>query len=294
MAKHILLAEDSVTMQKAIEMTLAGEDVTLTVTATVDEALARARQRRPDLVLADLSLPGKNGYDLAAAIKQEDRSIPVLLLHGSAVTFDPQRAMRSGAEGEVVKPFETQELIDRVNALLEGTDAIGMSGPVEPLGEPLSAATMAPAGALTAGGVVAGPAYPRRRWGWPPLGTISTAPGTGSGVLLPPDARRWRVRPWRRAPSRRARPRPPRPWRRVRRRRRLRPSRRRWLRAHCPRRRWRRARRLAPPAGVPAPEPLRRAGGGGPRPSRRPSRSPSRPSCRPRSWPSRCPPSICP
>ncbi|MBK8482362.1 MAG: response regulator [Proteobacteria bacterium] len=187
MAKHILLAEDSVTMQKVVAMTLAGEDVTLSVTATVDDALASARSRRPDLVIADLSLQGKNGYDLAAAIKAEDGAIPVVLLHGSAVPLDSARAMRSGADGELVKPFETQALIEKLWSLMEGSDAVSMPGPVEPLGEPLSAATRAPAGAgAAAAGVHRAPPAARAAAGARPLGAVSTAPGTGAGAVPPP------------------------------------------------------------------------------------------------------------
>ncbi|MCK5798783.1 MAG: response regulator, partial [Deltaproteobacteria bacterium] len=118
MAKKILLAEDSVTMQKVVQMTFEAEDVTVTTVATAAEALARAREMDPDVVLADLSMPGENGYDICAALKQRGGP-PVLLLHGLTQSLDAERARQVGADADLAKPFESQALIDLVNDLLE-------------------------------------------------------------------------------------------------------------------------------------------------------------------------------
>ena len=120
MSKRLLLADDSITIQKVIQITFAHEDYELTITDNGDSAFARAKDLVPDLVLADVYMPGKNGYELCAAIKQEPalQHIPVLLLAGSFEPFDEGKARSAGADSWIEKPFESQALIDRVATLL--------------------------------------------------------------------------------------------------------------------------------------------------------------------------------
>jgi CheY-like chemotaxis protein len=120
MSKKLLLADDSITIQKVIQITFANEDCQLTITDNGDTAYDRARELHPDLVLADVYMPGKNGYELCAAIKQTPslQHVPVLLLAGSFEPFDEARARAVGAADWIEKPFESQTLIDKVAALL--------------------------------------------------------------------------------------------------------------------------------------------------------------------------------
>ena len=66
MSKKLLLADDSVTIQKVIEITFANEDYDLTIVGNGDAALEKARLNPPDLILADIIMPGKNGYELCS------------------------------------------------------------------------------------------------------------------------------------------------------------------------------------------------------------------------------------
>ena len=120
MPKTLLLADDSVTIQKVVGISFANEDVTLVAVDNGDDALAKARETRPDVILADVVMPGKNGYEVCEAIKADPelRHIPVLLLTGTFEAFDEERAQRCGAAGHVAKPFEAQMLVDQVNRLL--------------------------------------------------------------------------------------------------------------------------------------------------------------------------------
>jgi len=120
MAKTLLLADDSVTIQKVVNISFASEDVTLVTVDNGDDALERARETRPDLILADVVMPGKNGYEVCEAIKADPdlAHIPVLLLTGTFEAFDEERAARAGAAGHVAKPFEAQALVSQVNRLL--------------------------------------------------------------------------------------------------------------------------------------------------------------------------------
>ena len=85
MSRKLLLADDSITIQKVIQIIFAHEDYELTITDNGDSALTQAHEIKPDLVIADISMPGKNGYELCDAIKQSSdlQDTPVLLLAGS-------------------------------------------------------------------------------------------------------------------------------------------------------------------------------------------------------------------
>jgi len=120
MAKKLLLADDSVTIQKVVGISFANEDVEILSVDNGDDALSRARETLPDIVLADVVMPGKNGYEVCEALKADSRlaHVPVMLLTGTFEAFDEDRAARVGADGHITKPFEAQSLVDQVNQLL--------------------------------------------------------------------------------------------------------------------------------------------------------------------------------
>jgi len=120
MPKTLLLADDSVTIQKVVGISFANEDVTLVTVDNGDDAVARVREARPDIVLADVVMPGMNGYEVCESIKSDPelRHTPVLLLTGTFEAFDEERAARVGADGHITKPFEAQSLVDQVNTRL--------------------------------------------------------------------------------------------------------------------------------------------------------------------------------
>ena len=122
MPKQILLVEDSVTMQKVVQIAFAREDFEIRSATSADEALSRIREGRPDIVVADAGLTGKSGYDLAAAVKAEasTKDVPVLLLTGNFNPYDEARGQRSGVDAFLVKPFDTQSVIDKVKSLTGG------------------------------------------------------------------------------------------------------------------------------------------------------------------------------
>jgi CheY-like chemotaxis protein len=137
MPKRILVADDSVTIQKAFAMVFGGQDITLAMARSADEALSSARQGRPDLVIADAALGNGNGYDLCAALKAEPtlRAVPVLILASSHVPYDDTRGQRVGAVGALIKPFESQSLIDQVSVVLARGDG-GRATAVVPQASP--------------------------------------------------------------------------------------------------------------------------------------------------------------
>ena len=98
MPKHLLLADDSKTIQTAVSMTFAREDVRLVTVEDGEAALQKAREERPDLILADVTMPKLSGYELCQRLRSDAalKDVPVLLLGGAPV--DPAKAMAVGAK----------------------------------------------------------------------------------------------------------------------------------------------------------------------------------------------------
>lgn len=129
MGKRILLAEDSLTIRKVFELTFAQSDVAMTMVDNGDDAVRLAEETTPDLVVADVTLPGKDGYQVGEeiSVSEKARAIPVLILCGTLSPFDEERFKKSGARGVLFKPFVSQELTDKVQELLRGKEeAAGM------------------------------------------------------------------------------------------------------------------------------------------------------------------------
>ena len=136
MSKTLLLADDSVTIQKVVGISFASEDIRLITVDNGDDAIARAREERPDIILADVVMPGKNGYEVCEAIKADAdlAQIPVLLLTGTFEAFDEDRASAAGADGHITKPFEAQSLVDAVNDRLSAAQGESAAPAPSPLG----------------------------------------------------------------------------------------------------------------------------------------------------------------
>jgi CheY-like chemotaxis protein len=128
MAHKLLLADDSVTIQRVIELTFADEDVQVIAVGDGKHAIERVQAEPPDIVLADVGMPERDGYEVAAFIKGNPQlaHIPVLLLTGAFEPIDESRARSVGCDGVLVKPFEPQMVISRVKDLLSGRRPTGL------------------------------------------------------------------------------------------------------------------------------------------------------------------------
>lgn len=120
MARKLLLADDSITIQKVVELVLAEEGFDIKAVNNGEEALATVATFKPDIVLADIEMPKMNGYQLCEKLKTNPatRNIPVILLSGAFEPLDEELARQVKADSFVVKPFESQELISKINASL--------------------------------------------------------------------------------------------------------------------------------------------------------------------------------
>ena len=120
MSKKLLLADDSVTIQRVIELTFSGEDIQVLAVGDGEEAIKRIPIDKPDIVLADIGMPKRSGYEVCAFVKghADFKTIPVLLLAGAFEPVDEAKAKEVGCDGVLVKPFEPQHVIARVKDLL--------------------------------------------------------------------------------------------------------------------------------------------------------------------------------
>lgn len=120
MAHQLLLADDSVTIQRVIKLTFADEDVEVVTVGDGNLAVAAIDKQAPDIVLADVAMPGRSGYDVAQHIRQTPAlaHIPILLLTGAFEPVDEARASEVGCDGVLAKPFEPEQVVSRVKELL--------------------------------------------------------------------------------------------------------------------------------------------------------------------------------
>jgi len=124
--RKLLLADDSVTIQKVIDLTFADEGVQVVAFGNGREAIENIEKIAPDIVLADVFMPLMNGYEVCRYIKENEklRHIPVMLLVGSFEPFDEAEARRVGADDTLTKPFQSiRRLIDKVGALVSSKPA---------------------------------------------------------------------------------------------------------------------------------------------------------------------------
>lgn len=122
MSITLLLADDSITIQRVIELTFSDEQVRVISVGDGQQAIQRIETERPDIVLADVGMPKVDGYGVAAHVKGTAalRHIPVLLLTGAFEPLDENRARATGCDGILVKPFKPEELLERVRELMAG------------------------------------------------------------------------------------------------------------------------------------------------------------------------------
>jgi twitching motility two-component system response regulator PilH len=137
MSQTLLVADDSLAIQRVIQLALANEDLGVVVATSGEQAIQEIEVNPPDLVLADTRMPNHSGYEIAEVLnsRSSHQSIPVVLMAGAFETLDKHRAKAAGCMAVFVKPFEPGELVTTVRELLafslRSTDHVSMN--VEPL-----------------------------------------------------------------------------------------------------------------------------------------------------------------
>lgn len=124
MGRHkLFLIDDSVAVQKVVQLTFADEGFEVEVAGDGAEALRKLEAYRPDVILLDVTMPGLSGYEVCRRIRQDAsyQKTPVVLLVGIFEPFDEKEARRSGADDVLTKPFQSiREMVNKIGALLTG------------------------------------------------------------------------------------------------------------------------------------------------------------------------------
>lgn len=141
--RSLLLADDSITIQKVISLTFADEGYDVRTFGDGDSAMESIRSTPPDIVLADVNMPGLDGYQICQSLRSDDatKHIPTILLVGSFEPFDRDRAESVGANSFLTKPFQSiRQLVDQVNELvMNSQSAVATSENFEATAEPIPA-----------------------------------------------------------------------------------------------------------------------------------------------------------
>jgi CheY-like chemotaxis protein len=134
--RRLLLADDSATIQKVVELTFSDEGLEVITVGDGQQAIEKLDEIVPDIVLADIFMPGLNGYQVCEYIKRTERFryIPVMLLVGSFEPFDEAEARRVGADDYLTKPFQSiRALVGKVGNLLSGGSKASEDAPTRKL-----------------------------------------------------------------------------------------------------------------------------------------------------------------
>lgn len=120
MTLKLFVADDSMTIQKVIGLAFNEADAVIESVTSGESALDAIRSFSPDIVLADVCMPGVNGYEICAQVNSDPelKNIPVVLLVGTFEPFDESEASRAGYAASMTKPFDTSELVDVVQKLV--------------------------------------------------------------------------------------------------------------------------------------------------------------------------------
>jgi DNA-binding response OmpR family regulator len=122
---RILIVEDEAPLAAGLTDLLAGEGYLTLVAADGRQALELFRRRRPDLVLLDVMLPEKSGYEVCREIRRENPRVPILMLTAKGEELDRIAGLELGADDYIVKPFGVGELLARIRAAFRRQRALG-------------------------------------------------------------------------------------------------------------------------------------------------------------------------
>jgi two-component system alkaline phosphatase synthesis response regulator PhoP len=127
MSSRILLVEDEPGLVLTLSDLLASEGYTVESASDGPSGLRRASSENFDLILLDVMLPGKNGFDVVRELRQQGRDVPVLMLTAKSQLVDRVVGLKLGADDYLTKPFEPEELLARVEALLRRVKKEGLA-----------------------------------------------------------------------------------------------------------------------------------------------------------------------
>lgn len=119
--KKVLIVDDEVDLVETIRFPLEMEGYTVLVSYNGEEALNKARKENPDLIILDIMLPKLDGYKVCRLLKFDERykNIPIIMLTAKAQEKDKIIGTKTGADEYITKPFELEELLEKVRSYLK-------------------------------------------------------------------------------------------------------------------------------------------------------------------------------
>ncbi len=122
MSKHVVLVEDETNIAEAIRFLLGRDGWRVETLANGGNAAEVIRAARPDLVMLDVMLPGKTGFEILAELRSDESlaDMPVLMLTARGQSRDREMAMQAGVSRFMTKPFSNEEMLSAVRELTEG------------------------------------------------------------------------------------------------------------------------------------------------------------------------------
>jgi DNA-binding response OmpR family regulator len=117
LTKTLLAVEDSKTMRKVLGITFESDEFETVLAESPQQAMSQLEQLRPDMVLLDVTLGELNGYDLCRQVKSRAPGTPVMILSSRQQPYDPVRGAEVQADDFIDKPFDTQQMRDKVKKL---------------------------------------------------------------------------------------------------------------------------------------------------------------------------------
>ena len=133
--KRILIVDDDENIAELISLYLVKECFDTEIAADGEEALEKFKQYQPQLILLDIMLPGMDGYDVCREIRKSS-NVPIIMLSAKGEVFDKVLGLKIGADDYMIKPFDSNELVARVQAVLRRVQQ--NEGVAEPQTEELS------------------------------------------------------------------------------------------------------------------------------------------------------------
>jgi DNA-binding response OmpR family regulator len=131
--KNIIVVEDEPSLVFTLRDTLESEGYNVTVVTDGAKAIDAVKEFEPDLMLLDLMLPGKSGYDICNEIRELKYTFPIIMLTARDQEIDKVAGLNIGADDYMTKPFGVKELLARIKARLRRASSYSKSGPVEML-----------------------------------------------------------------------------------------------------------------------------------------------------------------
>ena len=121
MNKHVLIADDEPNIVISLEFLMKREGYRVSIARDGDAALEAIRRERPDLVLLDVMMPGKSGFEVCQAVRGDEAlaAVKILMLSAKGRETDLVKGSALGADAYMTKPFSTRELAEKVRELLQ-------------------------------------------------------------------------------------------------------------------------------------------------------------------------------